>query len=193
MEFGYFTLSDNHYDEQPAHRQPVRRRHHGRGAVRRGPRHAFGLDRRTPFQLARRALLPRPRARLYRGAHQAHPPRSGRHRAAAASSDPRRRAMGDARPPEQRPGRFRRRPRLRPARIRAVPCFVRRQPGHLRRGPRTGAEAVVEPRAASRTTASTTRSTTCGSRRKPVQDPIPIYIGSFSKPSIELAARSAAT
>ena len=142
MEFGYFTLSDNHYDNNPRVAEPVRRRHHRRGALCRPARHALGLDRRASFQFARRAVLPRPGARLYRGAHQAHPARAGGHRAAAAPSDPRRRAMGDARSAQQRPRRFRRRPRLRQPRIRAVPRVVRRQPGHLRGRPRTGAQAV---------------------------------------------------
>ena len=129
--------------QQSAHAEPVRRRHHRRGALCRHARHELGLDRRASFQFARRALLPRPRARLYRGAHQAHPAGAGRHRAAAAPSDPRRRAMGDARSALQRPRRFRRRPRLRQARIRSVPRLVRRQPGHLRGRPRAGAPAVV--------------------------------------------------
>src|SRR5258708_29618732 len=33
-------------------------------------RSALGLDRRASFQLARRPLLPRSRARLHRGAHE---------------------------------------------------------------------------------------------------------------------------
>ena len=98
MEFGYFTLSDNHYLDNPRGAEPLRRRHRRRGALRRRARAAFGLDRRAPFHPPRRAVLPRPGARLCRGAHQAHPPGAGGHRAAAASSDPRRRAMGDARP-----------------------------------------------------------------------------------------------
>ena len=79
MEFGYFTLSDNHYDNNPRDAEPVRLRHHRRGALRRPARHALGLDRRASFQFARRALLPRSRARLYRRAHQAHPARAGGH------------------------------------------------------------------------------------------------------------------
>ncbi len=50
--------------------------------------------------------------------------------------------MGDARSAVQRPRRFRRRARLRQARISAVPCVVRRQPGHFRRRPGAGAPAV---------------------------------------------------
>ena len=33
MEFGYFTLSDNHYDDNPRTPEPVRRRHHRGGAL----------------------------------------------------------------------------------------------------------------------------------------------------------------
>ena len=142
MDFGYFTLSDNHYENNHAHLEPVRLRHHRRGASRRQARHAFGLDRRASFQFARRPVLPGHGADLCRGADQAHPARAGGDGAAAASSDPRRRAMGDARSLLQRPRRFRLRPRLRQARIRAVPRVVRGQPGHLRRGPRTGAQAM---------------------------------------------------
>ena len=50
------------------------------------------------------------------------------------------------------------------ARIPAVPRVVRRQPGHLRRGPGNRTQAVGGGRAASRITASTIRSTTCASR-----------------------------
>ena len=63
MDFGYFTLSDNHYENNHAHVEPVRRRHHRRGAVCRQARHALGLDRRASFQLARRAVLSRSGAR----------------------------------------------------------------------------------------------------------------------------------
>ena len=134
--------------QQHAHAEPVRRRHHRRGALCRPARHAFGLDRRASFQFARRALLPRPRARLYRGAHQAHPARAGRHGAAAASSDPRRRAMGDARSAQQRPRRFRRRARLRQrANICRSTSSFDGQPGHLRRGHGAGAHAVGRGRA----------------------------------------------
>ena len=42
---------------------------------------------------------------------------------------------------------------------------------------------------ASRITAGIIPSTTCAITPKPVQRPIPTYVGSFSKPSIELAAR----
>ena len=98
MQFGYFTLSDNHYDDNRRERQPVRRRHPRRGGLRRGGRAPFGVDRRASFQHARRAVLPRSGAGQCRGPHETHPPRAGGDRVAAAPSDPRRRAMGDARP-----------------------------------------------------------------------------------------------
>src|SRR5712691_4112973 len=52
---------------QHAVAEPVRRRHHRRGALCRLSRHAFSVDRRASLQHARRALLPRPRALLRRG------------------------------------------------------------------------------------------------------------------------------
>ena len=90
---------------------------------------------------------------------------------------------------EQRPRRFRRRPRLRPPRIPAVPCRLRRQPGHLRRRHGGGPEALGGRRTASRITASTIQFDDVRITPKPIQKPMPAYIGSFSKPSIELAAR----
>ena len=175
MEFGYFTLSDNHYDNNPRTPNQFVADITAEALYADTARHALGLDRRASFQLARRALLPRPRAGLYRRAHQAHPPRAGGHRAAAAPSDPRRRAMGDARPALQRPRRFRRRPRLRPARIRAVPRLVRRQPGHLRGRPRAGAKLwAAEGRIShhgKHYSFEDVRITP-----KPVQKPIPTYV-----------------
>ena len=136
MEFGYFHAQRQSLRRQSSHRQPVRRRHHRRSALRRPARHAFGLDRRASLQQPRRAVVPRPGARLYRGADQEHPPRPRRHRAAAAPSDPGRRAVGEPRSAQQRPRRF---PRRAAATTRArvpvpFPCRFRRQPGHLRRG-----------------------------------------------------------
>ena len=189
MEFGYFTLSDNHYDDNPRARQPVRRRHHRRGALCRPARHAFGLDRRASFQLARRAVLPRPGARLYRGAHQAHPARAGRHRAAAAPSDPGRRAMGDARSAEQRPRRFRRRPRLRPARIRCRSTSRSRTTRRSSRKAWSSCARCGRRRTASRITASIISSTMCASRRSRCSGRSRPMSRRSRKPSIELAAR----
>ncbi len=56
--------------------------------------------------------------------------------------DSRGRAMGDARPLVRRTRRFCLRSRLRQARISALPRLVRGKPGDLRRGPRGGAPAV---------------------------------------------------
>ena len=190
MEFGYFTLSDNHYENNTARRQPVRRRHHRRGALRRPARHALGLDRRASFQFARRALVARAGARLHRGAHQAHPARAGGQRDAAASSDPRRRAMGDARPALATAAS------ISPPAAATTAANTRRS---TCRSPTT--------RASSKRAWRSSRS--CGARTasridhhgkhyqfedvritpKPMQKPLPVYIGSFSKPSIELAAR----
>ena len=128
--------------KQRADAEPVRLRHNGRSIARRSARHAFGLDRRASFQFAGRAVLPRSGARLYRGAHETHPARAGGDGAAAASPDPGGGAMGDARPSQQRESGFRDRPRLRPARIPAVPRLVRGQSGHLRRRPRSRAQAM---------------------------------------------------
>ena len=142
MDFGYFTLSDNHYENNTRDANQFVADITDEALYADQARHALGLDRRASFQFARRALLPRSRARLYRGAHQAHPACARRHGAAAASSDPRRRAMGDARPALERARRFRGRPRLRRARIPAVQGRLRRQPGHLRGGHGAGAHAV---------------------------------------------------
>ena len=128
---------------QPARAQPVRRRHHRRGAVCRTVGDALGVDRRASFQHARRAVVPRSGARLYRRAHRAHPAGAGGDRAAAASSDPRRGTMGEPRSAERRTRRFRRRPRLRPARIPAARRVVRRQPVDLRGGHGDRAPPVV--------------------------------------------------
>ena len=120
---------------------------------------------------------------------QAHPSGAGGHGAAAAPSDPRRRAMGDARSAVRRPRRFRRRPRLRPARIRAVP---------RRRSTTTRGFSRKAWRWCAGCGRRTDRISHHGKHYqfddvritpKPVQRPIPTYVGSFSKPSIELAAR----
>ena len=58
MDFGYFTLSDNHYDNNPRTPNQFVADIADRGALRRTARHALGLDRRAPFQFARRAVVP---------------------------------------------------------------------------------------------------------------------------------------
>src|SRR5262252_7004055 len=174
--------------EQHADGEPVRYRHHRGGPARRQARHALGLDRGAPFQLPGRAVLPGSGARLYRRANEAHPARARGDGAAAASSDPRRRAMGHARSAQQRARGFRGRTRLRPAGVPALPRLVRGQSDHLRRRPRGRAQIVGGGRSH-----LLPRQALFLRRRahhaKPVQRPIPAYIGSFSKPSIELAAR----
>src|SRR5262245_39824109 len=117
--------------------QPVRRRHHGRGTLRRPARHALGMDRGASLQLARRAVVSGPGAVVHRGAHQAHPAGAGRDRAAATPPDPRRRAADDR---------------------------ISHHGTHY-----AFDDVRITP--------------------KPLQRPIPTYVASFSKLSIELAAR----
>ena len=191
MEFGYFTLSDNHYENNHARREPVRSRTSLRKRSMPTARHAFGLDRRAPFQLARRTVLPRPGAVLYRRAHQAHQACAGRHgrcRCTTRSASP---SSG------RRSICFRTAASISPLgrgydsrEYDAISCRLRRQPGHLRRRPGGGAQAVGGRRAASRTTASIIRFDNVRITPKPVQRPLPVYVGSFSKPSIELAAQA---
>ncbi len=175
--------------KQHALLEPVRRRHHRRGALCRQARHALGLDRRASFQFARRAVLPGHGARLCRRQHQAHPAGAGGHRAAAASSDPRRRAMGDARS--------------------ACPAAASISPAAAAT---TGANICRSTSRSTTTRASSKKAWKWCARLwaadgrishhgkyysfddvritpKPVQRPMPTYVGSFSKPSIELAAR----
>src|SRR6185437_3753007 len=78
-----------HAERQPlsrqlAQREPVRRGYSRRDALCRRARLPLRLDRRASFQLAGRALLPRSDARLCRGAHQEDPPRPGGDGTAAA-------------------------------------------------------------------------------------------------------------
>ncbi len=150
---------------QQSRRQPVRRRHSRRGALCRGGRAAFGLGRRASLQHAGRLVLPRSGAGAGRGAHQPHPACPGGDGAAAAPSDPGRRAMGDARPLVGRAGRFRRRARLRPARISAVRRLLRGQPVDLRGGHGNRPPVVVRERRRCRITEGITGSTMSRSRR----------------------------
>src|SRR5262245_24207328 len=57
--------------QQYTYREPVCDGDLQSGAARRGARHALRLDWRAPFQLARRLVLPGPRARPYRSRPQA--------------------------------------------------------------------------------------------------------------------------
>ena len=177
MEFGYFTLSDNNYEGNTRDAQPVREGPHRRSALCRPARHAFGLDRRASLQFARREFLARDGAGLYRRAHQAYPPCARRHRAAAAQSDPRCRAMGDARSALRRPRRFRRRPRLRPARISCrSACRSRTTSRSSTKAWRSCASSGARTASASTTRASITSSRMCVITPQPVQNPMPIYV-----------------
>ena len=62
MEFGYFTLSDNHYDNNPRGANQFVADITAEALYADDARHAFGLDRRASLQFARRPLLPRPGA-----------------------------------------------------------------------------------------------------------------------------------
>ena len=168
--------------------EPVHRRHHRRGALRRETRHEFGLDRRAPFQLAWRAVLSGHCARLCRGQHHAHPPGAGRHRVAAASPDPGCGAVGDARSSFQRPRRFRLRPRL--DKREYLPFHVSFEDNQSVF--EEGLELVRRLWAAEGRISHHGKHYSFDDVRitpKPVQRPLPTYVGSFSKPSIELAAR----
>ena len=134
MDFGYFTLSDNHYESN------TREANQFVADITAEALYADEIGMHSAwigehhFNSLGVLSLPRSRALLHRGAYQAHPPGAGGDGDAAASSDPGRRAVGDARPAQQRARRFRRRPRLRQPRVCAVQGVVRRQPGHLRGG-----------------------------------------------------------
>ncbi len=150
MEFGYFTLSDNNYKGNTRTANQF---------VRTSPSEALYADQlgmhsawigEHHFNSLGVNSSPEMVLAYHRRAHQAYPARARGHGAAAAQSDPRRRAMGDARSSVRRARRFRRRPRLRPPRISAVRHFVRRQPGDLRRGRRNPPQALELGRQAHR-------------------------------------------
>jgi hypothetical protein len=50
MQFGYFTLSDNRYPDNPRSAEDFLKDIFRRGPVRRDGRAQLGLDRRAPFQ-----------------------------------------------------------------------------------------------------------------------------------------------
>ena len=97
MDFGYFTLSDNHYRDNP--RSP----NQFIADITAEALHAETLGMHSAwigehhFNALGVLSCPDLVLSLHRRAHQPHPACARRHRAAAASSDPRRRAMGDAR------------------------------------------------------------------------------------------------
>ena len=132
MEFGYFTLSDNHYENNTRDantfvtditNEALYADQLGMHSAWIGEHHFNSLgvlscpDLVLAYIAARTKHIRLAPAVTVTPLH--HP-------------DPRRRAMGDARSAVRRPRRFRRRPRLRQPRIRAVPCRLRRQPEHLR-------------------------------------------------------------
>ena len=163
MDFGYFTLTDNNYLNNRRSRMNAFAISLPRPSMRKS-RLPLRLGRRASFQFARREVRPDLALGLRRREDEADPPRAGGQRVAIAPSDPRRRAMGDARSPQRRPRRFRQRPRLRPQRIRAV---RRRSMTTPRPSPKVSKSCSGSGRAIgrSRITASTIPSTMCGSRR----------------------------
>ena len=117
MEFGYFTLSDNHYanNTRSANQfvaditaEALYADELGMHSAWIGEHHFNSLGVLSCPDLVLSYIAARTKQ---------HPARAGRDGAAAAPPDPRRRAVGHARPPEQRPRRFCRRPRLRQPRI----------------------------------------------------------------------------
>ena len=181
MRFGYFTLSDNAYRENTRAPNQFVADIIDEAIYRRRDRPAFRLDRRAPFQHLGRAVLSRHRVGLHRGAHTAHPAGARRHRSAAASPDPRRRAMGDARSAVGRARRFRHRPRLRPA---ANTCrWACRSTTTNRSSKRAWrwCAACGRPTGRSRITAGTMRSTTWRSRRSRCSGRSRLMSRSFSR------------
>ena len=70
MDFGYFTLSDNHCDNQTrVGANELVRDIEAQALYADDARPELGVDRRAPLQLARGALMSRPGARIDRGAH----------------------------------------------------------------------------------------------------------------------------
>ena len=143
MEFGYFTLSDNHYENNTRSSnqfvaditaEALYADKLGMHSAWIGEHHfnSLGVLSCPDLVLAYVAAHTK-RIRL---APAVTVTAAASSRSASPSNG--RRSICSA----QRPRRFRRRPRLRPARIRAVPRVVRGQPGHLRGGPGTGAPAV---------------------------------------------------
>ena len=190
MEFGYFTLSDNHYDDNP--RSPnqfvadiaAEAIHADQLGM-----HSAWIGMSCPLQLARRAVLPRLGARLYRGAHAAYSPGAGRHGAAAAPSDPRRRAawasldlLSNGRV-DFAAGRGYDAREYAPFNVN----FADNQ-GIFEEG----LELVRRLWSADERISHHGKHYSFDDVRitpKPVQRPLPAYVASFSKPSIELAAR----
>ena len=134
MDFGYFTLSDNHYENNPRSSnqfvaditaEALYADKLGMHSAWIGEHHFNSLgvlscpDLVLTYVAANTTRIRLAPAVTVLPLH--HP-------------DSRRRAVGDARSSFRRPRRFCLRARLRPARIFAVPRVVRRQPGNFRRG-----------------------------------------------------------
>ena len=164
MEFGYFTLSDNHYDnnKRGANQFIEDITNEALYADQLGMHSAWIGEHH--FNSLGVLVMSRSGPRLHRWAHQAHPARARGDGDAAAPPDPRRRAMGDARP-------------LGNGRVdfAAGRGYDSREyaPFHV---DFTDNQSIFEEgmeviqklwaaETASRTTASTTSSTTCASRR----------------------------
>jgi len=203
MEFGYFTLSDNHYENNPRDRQPVRPpTSRMRRSIADQLGMPLGLDRRgITFNSLRRAVLPPNLVLAYcRGANQA---TSGlaprRHSDAAAQTRSRvGRAMGNALDllsngrVDFAAGRGYDGAR---STSRSTSSF-KEQPEHLsRKAWRLIQKLWGPPRIASRHHGKHLPvRTTCASRRKPIQKPLAgLYRLVSRKPSIELAAPFSAT
>ena len=188
MEFGYFTLSDNHYGDNPRvanqfisdiTTKAIYADQLGMHSAWIGEHHFNALGVLSSPDLVLGHIVARTKhIRLAPAVTFAAPP-----------SHSCRRAMGDARSALQRPGRFCVRPRLRPAANTAVRRLVRRQSGHLRRGHGSRPEALGGGWQRIDHHGKHYQFEDVRITPKPVQKPLPVYVGSFSKPSIELAAR----
>ena len=188
MDFGYFTLSDNHYDNNTRSSnqfvaditaEALLADKLGMHSAWIGEHHfnSLGVLSCPDMVLAYVAAK-----------HQAHPAGAGGDGVAAAPSDPRCRTMGDARSVVRRPRRFCLRPRLRPARILPFHVSFEDNQGIFEEG----LELVRRLWAAEGRISHHGKHYSFDDVRitpKPVQQPLPAYVGSFSKPSIELAAR----
>jgi alkanesulfonate monooxygenase SsuD/methylene tetrahydromethanopterin reductase-like flavin-dependent oxidoreductase (luciferase family) len=94
MEFGYFTLSDNHYENNT--RSPNTFVQHITDEALYAERLGMHSAWIGEHHFNSLGVLPGPGTGLHCGAHQSDPPCAGGDRAAAAQSDPGRRAVGNA-------------------------------------------------------------------------------------------------
>ncbi len=188
MEFGYFTLSDNHYDSNTRGANQLVRDitaealyadELGMNSVWIGEHHFNSLGVLSCPDLVLASIAARTsRVRLAPAVT-----------VCAPQPNPHRRTVGDARPPLGRPRRLCRRPGLRQPRVPALPRRLRRQPEHLRGRNRGRAQAVGRGWTDLPRRQALSNSRTCASRRGRSRTQSPTYIASFSQPSIELAAR----